>query len=90
MSRSSVDIGNPCYSPSEQEVKYSSGILEDVLEGYSVKASYDFYLHERQIRIVSLVVETNYDGLYLDEIVVELIGLQEGKTALLETTMTII
>jgi len=74
----------------ETKVKYSSHTFNDVIEGYSVKVYYDYYEHDRQCRIVTLKVETNYESEYLEEIVIDLIQDLEGKTTLLETKMEII
>ncbi len=90
MSRSSVDIGCPAYSPSEREPKYGSHTFTEVIEGYTTKISYDYYEEENQIRIVTLKVNTNLDVYDLDVICTNLIGFLEGKTAILETKIEIV
>ena len=91
MSRSSVDINNPCYEKSIPSPRFQSGSFEDVLEGFSLKVEYDFFDYAREIHVVKLVVVTNYDGLYLEEIVLDRIALDNGRNiAKLETKMEIV
>ena len=90
MSRSSVDINNPCYEKSAPEVKFDSGLINDVIEGFSVKIEYDYFIHERILRIVSLKVTTNYSDSEMELTIANLIEFVEGRTVELECTMQII
>lgn len=76
-------------------VKFESDSYTDLVydangKGHTAEISYEGYYYDRSLRLVKLSVKTNLKDKYLQESVLEMIHLREGKRIELECQIEIL